>query len=197
MKGVVYKLRCIDEAIPEFYIGSSLNINQRIGEHQRTCKNIKVKNHNLKVYKFIRSNGGYYNWIFDILEECEVESKEDLVLNYERKYQLQLKPQLNIRVEGRSNAEYYQDNKERMDKYYKEYNETNKEKISIQKKEYREKNKEKISFQKKEYNERNKETIVLKNKEKIQCECGAIISRGSKSAHKKTKKHLSKINIIL
>ena len=90
MKGVVYKLYCKDLAIKEIYVGSSMNINQRIDCHKNVCNNSHSIDYNMKVYKFIRANGGWFNWAYDILEECEVKDKEDLVLNYERKYQLEL-----------------------------------------------------------------------------------------------------------
>jgi len=131
MKGVVYKLRCLDETIKDIYVGSSMNINHRIDRHKTACNNPNVKGYNYKVYKFIRSNGGYDAWTYDILEECEVENKKDLVLNYERKYILELDPQLNMRVEGRTHQEWYADNPD----YNKEYRIKNLEKISNQQKE--------------------------------------------------------------
>ena len=43
----------------------------------------------------------------------------------------------------------------------------------------------------KEYSEKNKDKIKARKKEKYVCECGATISRDSKSAHLKSFKHLS------
>ena len=43
----------------------------------------------------------------------------------------------------------------------------------------------------KEYQEKNKDKIKARKKEKYVCECGATISRDSKSAHLKSFKHLS------
>jgi len=83
---------------------------------------------------------------------------------------------------------YYENNKDKIKKKDKEYREKNKEKLSKQHKEYYDNNKEKLSKQKKEYFEK-------KIKEKIQCDCGCIISKYNKLRHEKTVKHLSKINL--
>ena len=89
-----------------------------------------------------------------------MENKDELRLVYERKYQLELKSQLNIVVEGRTKSEYdkeyYQQNLQRIKEYYKQ----------------------------------NKERLANKSKEKFQCECGGRYTRSSKSGHAKTKKHL-------
>ena len=164
MKGWVYKLYCKDLAIKEIYVGSSIDINARIRSHKNASHNPNNGDYNLKVYKFIRDNGGYDAWIYEILEECDVENKKDLVLNYERKYQLELDPQLNVRVEGRTDQEWRKDNKERN---------------AILNKKYREENKDKLD---KYY------------KEKFQCDCGGKYTRGHKVQHQKTKKHLAFIN---
>jgi hypothetical protein len=55
--------------------------------------------------------------------------------------------------------------------------------------EYQEKNKEYYNQKKKNYKEKHKEYL----NEKIECECGEYVVRGNLSRHKKTKKHLNKI----
>jgi len=72
----------------------------------------------------------------------------------------------------------------------KEYRQEKHEQIVTQNKEYYKKNKELILIKCKDYREKNKETIMEKNKEKFNCECGATITRGNKSHHFKTKKHI-------
>jgi hypothetical protein len=171
---VVYKLQCLDETIKEIYVGSTINIKDRIGKHKSSCNNPNTKQYNYKVYRFIRANGGWDNWTYDILEECDVESKEDLELWYEDTWIINLNPQLNCRRARRSKKEYYEDNKER---------------ITEQRKEYYEDNKEKIAKKGKEYYQENKDKLSNYCKEKIECECGAMISRRNISAHKKTNKH--------
>jgi hypothetical protein len=87
----------------------------------------------------------------------------------------------------------YFESEEEKNKFYKEYNKNygnkNKEKISERKLNWRENNKEKINEYSKKWYDINKE----KKTQKITCECGKIISYGSKSRHLKTKKHLEKM----
>jgi hypothetical protein len=93
----------------------------------------------------------------------EAELKED-------EYMTELKVNMNMKRASRTQQqfrednrekiqEYYEDNKEKLQEYKKEYNkeyrDNNKERIQ----EYRENNKEKINQQNKEYYETNKSTI--------------------------------------
>jgi len=48
----------------------------------------------------------------------------------------------------------------------------------------------KVESLKKTYYQRNKELINEKRREKINCECGSVISRDNKYRHLKTRKHL-------
>ena len=68
-----------------------------------------------------------------------------------------------------------------------EYDKTEKRQLYF--KEYRNNNKEKI---KKRY-EKNKEKYNKQKIQKINCQCGSIISKCNKSYHEKTKKHLKYI----
>lgn len=61
-------------------------------------------------------------------------------------------------------------------------------------KNYTEKNREKINEKRRKKYEKNKDEINMKSSEKINCDCGSIIRRGSKSRHKKTKKHQNWLN---
>ncbi len=62
-------------------------------------------------------------------------------------------------------------------------------------KSYREENSEKLRIQDREYREKNRDTINAKSREKMTCECGAVISRGAIRNHRKSKRHLSVIDV--
>jgi len=64
---VFYKIYCKDAAIKDLYVGHTTNFVQRKYAHKRTCIKEKDANHHLKVYKFIRDNGGWDNWRMDII----------------------------------------------------------------------------------------------------------------------------------
>lgn len=64
---IFYKIYCKDADIKELYVGHTTNFVQRKYNHKQTCTNEKNANHNLKVYKCIRDNGGWDNWKMEII----------------------------------------------------------------------------------------------------------------------------------
>jgi len=172
MKGRIYIIR--SKQTDKVYIGSTVqSLNKRFRLHKiQDCTSQEI----LK-----------YSDAEIILLECyECENKEQLK-NREGEYIRQYNC-VNKNIAGRTRKEWIEDNKE----YFKEYYQENKEKLNEKKKEYREKNRDKITQQRKEHYEINKDKI----NEKIQCECGATVSRHCLSRHKKTKKHEKLLAII-
>jgi uncharacterized membrane protein YheB (UPF0754 family) len=90
---------------------------------------------------------------------------------------------INKRIEGRTQKERYEDNKEKILEQMKERYENNKEKRKEQMKEYYQENKEKRKEQNKEYYEK-----------KVICECGCEVRTDYLSKHKRTTKHTNFIN---
>jgi len=88
----VYKISCVDENVEEFYIGSTINLYDRIRQHENLfntgCK--------YKVYEFIRQNGGLSNWEISPIEIFKL-LDEDELRQYEQFYIDEYKPILNIR----------------------------------------------------------------------------------------------------
>jgi len=163
-KTVLYKIVCKDINIIEFYIGHTTNIIQRRYDHKSNCNNEKSKQYNLKVYQFIRNNGGFENWEIIKIEDYPCENKLE-ALKRENYLVKELKSSLNSDIPGRTDKEYREDNKEIIAEKKKEYRENNKEKIAEKKKEYSENNKEEIAKRSKTYYEKNKEEIIQKVKE--------------------------------
>ena len=64
---IIYKITCKDPSIQDVYVGHTVNFVQRKKAHRRTCMNSKYPNHNCKVYKVMRNNGGWDNWNMDIV----------------------------------------------------------------------------------------------------------------------------------
>ena len=63
------------------YIGSTHDKIEREKNHKSDCNNENQETHyNLKVYIFIRDNGGWDNWIFEVIEEFPCENKIELVI---------------------------------------------------------------------------------------------------------------------
>ena len=195
MKGWVYKLESSILDCNEFYIGSTMNWNQRKDKHKSNCSNENSKDYNYPLYQYIRKTGSWSNWFMFAVEEVEIDSKEELH-KLEQAYIDELKPTLNSQRAFRTVEQRIDYQKE----YDKEHYQNNKE----QKKDYREKNKEKIKeYQKdyqKEYREKHREEINKKSKEKysvkIDCECGGKYTHRHKSQHFKTKLHLKYMSSI-
>lgn len=71
-----YKLHHAHDFTKECYVGSSSNFANRKNKHKYNCNNPNSNRHNLRVYRYIRSNGGFANWTFTVLEERENLTKQ-------------------------------------------------------------------------------------------------------------------------
>ena len=138
----IYKIICNDENIKSCYVGATTSFILRRNQHKMTCNNENAPNHNIKLYKFIRENGGWDNWKMVLIEEISCENKLELSKK-ERVYMESLEADLNTnkahitREEKNKNSlEYYHSHKaiikEQRAAYFKRYNERTKE----QRKEY-------------------------------------------------------------
>jgi hypothetical protein len=207
-KCLIYKLVCNNLDVKDCYVGHTTNYKQRKGLHKSSCNNSNSKLYNLKVYQFIRENGGWTNWSMVLVENYPC--NDVLEARARERYWFEiLNANLNSEVPNRNQKEYYETNKEKIAEYYKEWNKVNKEHLAEYNKEYRETNKEKVvEYQKewyktnkervlekiKEYRENNKEQIKEQKAQLITCECGRKITKGHKARHCKSKIHLNYVS---
>jgi hypothetical protein len=165
---VIYKIYCKDENIKDVYVGSTTNFQKRKWAHKTKCCNTKSECYNRYVYKFIRENGNWENWNFEILEKVKCKDIKELHL-YERKWFDKMNSTLNCDVPNRTRKEWRKDNRDRLNKKKKEYYQKNKHKN-------------------KEYYEKNKEVILKKRYEKVICEkCGFISMKQNLKRHQKSR----------
>jgi hypothetical protein len=173
-KSAIYKLVCNDPLIIEIYIGSSTNTKQREKNHKRNCNNEKNKKHyNLRVYTFIRANGGWSNWKLVIIEDnfpCENASQMRAKERYH--YDL-LKPQLNMVRPLQTKQERkdekvinHQENREERSKNQKLYQKENRVEIARQKAIYDKENRVEIARKRAIYRKENREELLKKQREK-------------------------------
>jgi site-specific DNA-cytosine methylase len=149
------------------------------------CNNEKVKDHNLKIYKIIRENGGWDNWTMLLLEKFPCEDKYQ-ACKRERELYEELGAKMNTLRPYITKEETKQYDK----KYDKQYYQIHKAEIKQNNKLYREEHEEEI----KKYREEHKEYHKLyyqehkeKMNEKIECEyCSKLLSKCSMSRHIKT-----------
>ena len=93
----IYKISCKDQGITDIYIGSTNDVRKRGRVHKSACYNDKVKDHNMRIYQYIRANGGWENWMVTVLEEFQCENKM-YKTKKERSFIEQLQPTLNERM---------------------------------------------------------------------------------------------------
>lgn len=158
--GKIYKI--VDNAYTKMYIGSTT---------QPLCKRFWC--HKSKYKKWLE-NKKYKISAYDLFDEFSIENcKIELIENYEcnSKEELEKKEGEHIKnnncvnkyVAGRTQAEYYVDNKLKINEKNKLNKILNKDKYKEQQKEYRQKD--------------------------VICECGNSYKQGSKSKHIKTNVH--------
>lgn len=144
---IIYVIKCRDDNITEEYIGSTTNFNERKCHHKINCNNEKSIKYNLKIYKFIRDNGGWDNWIMLEVLKYPCNDKNEARMKEEE-----------IRVDRKAKLNSHKAfGAETREEYLKQWYEENKDKILEQKKQYREENKEAIKEQAKIYNDEHKE----------------------------------------
>ena len=188
-KSVIYMIKKKDDDDNEnVYIGSTNNFTRRKHQHKSNCNNPNRKQHNLKVYQYIRDNGGWDEWIMDVIlnypcdSREELEEREDIIM-------CEIKSVLNNNRAKRSIKEYRIDNRDKLAEQMKQYYEVNKDKVLEQTKEYYENNCDKIKEYHKKWYKNNIDKIAEKRSEKIKCDiCGCEISKGNLLTHKKSLK---------
>ncbi len=191
-KLIIYKIVSNDMNIKEIYIGSTTSFRHRKSQHKYNCNTVNSENYNAPVYKFIRDNNGWDNWSMIEIEKHSCNDNNE-ARKRERYFIETLNATLNfqrpiISSDELKQLQYKTKHKEENKQHQKEYRDKNKVSHSMYNKKYREENKDEI----KQKYEGFKEISNEKRRLKITCLCGAIISKGSKSAHEKSFNHISK-----
>ena len=178
--GKIYKIEPICEhEEKDIYIGSTTkkHLSQRMATH-RSCYKRWMDNKLNKLTAFeLFDKYGIENCEINLIENVNCNSKDELLAR--ESHYIRTLPCINKCIPNRTQKEYREDNKEKVEAARKKYCKENKEKISEKKKLYREANKEKISEKKKVYREI-----------KMNCECGSTFSVNKAARHKKTNKHI-------
>ena len=104
-KTLIYKIVCNNLDVLECYVGSTTDFKSRKYAHKTSCNNEFSKAYNLKVYKFIRENGGWDNFTMVLIEEYFCGSKLEC-RSRERFWFENLNSGLNTNYPQRSKAEY-------------------------------------------------------------------------------------------
>lgn len=212
-KTIIYKIvHKEDPDNHDSYTGHTTEFTKRKNQHKIACLNPADKKHHLKIYQYIRENGGWDNFIMLQIEKypCNDGNEARARENY---WYNELKSKLNTQIPSRTKKQYNQDNHDKLSEWKKQYRQDNRDKISEKGKQYRQDNREKISEQKKQsyqdnrddilekqkqYYQENREKILENINQKITCEiCGFIGTKNHLKRHQKSKKCMDAKKIIL
>jgi hypothetical protein len=174
VKTIIYKIKCKNPDITDIYIGHSTNLKSRTAEHKYNCNNPNSKSHTVKVYDFIRNNGGWDNWEIVIVELYPCNTKKEAEIR-EHYWYFELKSTLNdispiLDLENIKRRQQEQSEKSKAETKIKleskkqeriNYLEKNKDKIEehtkLVRKEYVKTNRDIINAKTREYNQKTKE----------------------------------------
>ncbi len=185
-KTIIYKIIKNDDFNNEnIYVGSTTDFIRRKNRHKSNCNNENCEHYNLKVYKTIRENGGMSEWSMFEIEKYPCNDKREAEAR-ERYWFEFYKAKLNSMTMFTTPEE----RKEKQKKYKLE----NADKLSEKNKKYYLKNSKKAKQYSKQYYNDNADKMKQQKNKKINCECGSIISKSSKSRHAKTQKHINFIS---
>jgi hypothetical protein len=191
-QGKIYTIRCkYDDSL--IYVGSTVErLCVRMARHRASSKQDKCIN--FPLYQEVNKTN-WDDWFIELYEDCPCESKEQL--NKREGQIIREIATLNKQVAGRTKQEYYRDNCEKINEKKKQYHRDNAAYFNEKKKQYRRENAERIKEWKKEYHRENSALINERQREKINCECGAIITRCGFARHKRSDKHAKKMEKMI
>ena len=182
-KSGIYKLVCDNPLIKEIYIGSSTNTKQREQNHKSDCNNENSKYYNLRVYVFIRANGGWDNWKLVIIEDnfpCENLTQ---IRAKERHHYDLLKPQLNTirplktkKEQKDEQAIYDKENRVEIARKQVIYQKENRVEIARKQSIYEKENKVEIARKRAIYNKEHREDRLKKQREKYHQKKNTILT---------------------
>jgi group I intron endonuclease len=155
--GKIYVIR--NHINDKVYVGSTTqSLSKRWGEHKKSYKMMKERSR--KIYQAIMEYG-IDRFYIELVENYPCENIEQLRAREGfciRQFD-SFKNGYNCQIEGRTDKEYYEENKDKIKAYHQEYQKENKDKIKAYNQEYQKENKDKIKAYHQEYQKENKESI--------------------------------------
>ena len=139
--GKIYKLFCNESNL--VYYGSTITtLKHRLSQHRTNKKGTSISRIMI-------------NPQIELLEDYPCNSKKELEVR--ERFYIENNECINMKIPGRTNKEWIDDNKEILKQKKKEYYKLNKEKLNDKSKKYRENNKDKMKELNQKYYEMNKE----------------------------------------
>ena len=95
------------------YIGSTIEFYRRMSRHKYSCNNKNSRRYHLKVYQYIRDNGGWNDMVVMIIDKI-IYNHKDEALDMETTLMLRDDAELNTHYPKRSQKEWYETNKQKI-----------------------------------------------------------------------------------
>ena len=127
---IIYKISCKSTSCIELYVGHTTNFVQKKYNHKQCCTNQESKKYNCHLYKVIRENGGWENWLMEIIICVNCKDKYD-AKQKEKEYCLML----NATINNNEKHDFYEKEEKNVNKNVNNVNKSVNYKI-IQKKTY-------------------------------------------------------------
>ena len=180
--GKIYQVMAKDGGdTGDVYVGSTSKeyLSQRMDTHRTNYSKWKNgKYSNVTVFGILEKYG-VDNCCIVLLELVNASNIDEL--HARERHWIQSMPCVNKVIPGRTNAEWYVDNREKVVTYQTQYRVNNREQILTHQDQYR---------------ADNRELLNLKQSENIQRECGCIVNRCHMLRHKTTKKHQHLVKLV-
>ena len=188
---IIYKI--YKDGLDDFYIGSTTQFIKRKNQHKSASKTS-----DFKIYKIIRDNGGWDEWIMTAIEEYKECENQIQARIREEEWRVKLNATMNTLKAYSTIEEKKKYKKEYSKENQKEYREKNIDKIKEYQKEYREKNINKIKEYREKIFDKHKEYQKEYRKEyrklTIYCDCcKKDINKADKTNHYKTQLHINNL----
>lgn len=180
--GKIYTIR--SHQTDQIYIGSTCSpLSKRLYQHKLDYQRyINGKFPYITSFDILQFEDAY----IELLEECPCENK---MILHKREGELIRGGNncVNKYIAGRTQKDWFEENKDKIKIQKKIYQDLNKDKIKKYQKNWYTDNKDEIREQRNEYKKEYR-------KQKKTCECGSIFGINDKARHLKTKKHLDFVN---
>lgn len=199
-QGKIYRVwNDVDDAI---YVGSTCQptLADRMRGHRSDSK--RSRDQNMKLYQHFHAIG-IEHFKIELLEAYPCDSK-DALLAREGHWVRELQPALNVRIPGRTQAQYRSDNQEQYRAYCAQYQQDHRDELRASQAQYRQDHQEQyraycaqyylnhrdeLRASKAQYRQDHRDEINARQRQKRLCECGLEYTQQNKQRHLRTKKH--------
>jgi uncharacterized membrane protein YkoI len=183
--GKIYKIEAHNGEEGDTYIGSTCKqyLSQRMSSHRNSYNCWKNGKLNYITAFSIFDKYGVDNCVIILLEDCPCNTIDELY--YREAFHMKSMKCVNNNIPLRTQKEYKEDNKEKMNKYLTQYYIDNRDRRIEYGNQYRKDNKEQTNKNARKRYNINKEKI----ENKIVCDCGKEINVINRANHLKTKVH--------